>query len=47
MHQRRVDALAPRGVENVQAILAMSDQASFMEGHPLAYVCSAIRVQPL
>ena len=47
MHQRRVDALALRGLKNVKAILAVSDQPPFVEGDPLAHVCRAIPVQPL
>jgi len=47
MHQRRVDSLVLRGLENVHAILPVSDQPSFVEGHPLAHVCRAIPLQPL
>jgi len=47
MHHRRVDPLALGGLEYVDAIIAMSDQPSFMKGHPLAHVSRAIPVQPL
>jgi hypothetical protein len=41
MHQRRVDSLVLRVLENVHTILPVSDQPSFVEGHPLAHVCRA------
>ena len=46
MHQRRVDALALRGLKKVKAILAVSDQPPFVDGDPLAHVCRAIPMQP-
>jgi len=47
MPQRRVDPLAPSGVENVQTVLAVSDQPPFVSGHPFAHVSRAIPMQPL
>lgn len=47
MHQREADTLGQRGLVKVEAVLAVSDQPSFVEGHPLAHVCRAIPVQPL
>jgi hypothetical protein len=47
MHQRGGNPLALRRLENVQPILAVSDQPSFVEGNPLAHICPAVPVQPL
>ena len=46
MHQR-VDPLGLRGMENLEAVLAVSDQPSLIKGHPLAHECLAIPLQPL
>ena len=42
MHERRIDPLTLRRVENVQAVLAMGDQLSLIKSDPFAHMSSTI-----